>query len=228
MPGTVRTRHDPFAFFLYPDPPELFNDPVEKGHNVVNVKPAPISRDKAGAATFDDLLVAVGKTRNRDAFVRLFEHYAPRVKSFLMKGGLRPDQADEAAQETMLTVWQKAPDYDPLRAGAGTWIFTIARNKRIDLQRKGGRDMPLPEEMQLPSQIFSDTSIGEAQDARAVAAALDALPAEQSDMIRKAYFEDKTQNEIAAETGLPLGTVKSRIRLALEKLRAAMGDEVRP
>lgn len=210
---------------LYLPAGEMFNEPAMTGHNVINK-----DCDAAGKGmpTFDDLLVVVGKSRNREAFVRIFEHYAPRVKSFLMKGGLAPDQADEVAQETMLTVWQKAPAYDPQKASAGTWIFTIARNRRIDVQRKSGRDVQMPEEVQLPSPVFTDTSIGEAQDARAVAAALDALPAEQSDMIRKAYFEDKTQNEIAAETGLPLGTVKSRIRLALDKLRAAMGDEVRP
>src|SRR6185503_7401895 len=94
--------------------------------------------------TFEDLLVAVGKNRDRDAFVRLFEHYAPRVKSFLMKGGMSPAQADDLAQDTMLTVWRKAPQYNPVLAGAGTWIFTIARNRRIDYLRKQARPEPDP------------------------------------------------------------------------------------
>lgn len=178
---------------------------------------------------FGDLLVAVGRHRDRGAFVRIFEHYAPRVKSFLMKGGLTPEQADEVAQDTMLTVWQKAPAYDPQRASAGTWIFTIARNKRIDLQRKGWRDLSLPEGVEFPSSAPAvDTRMGEAQDSAALAAAVGDLPPEQAELIRKAYLEDKTHSDIAAETGLPLGTVKSRIRLALGKLRATMGERKGP
>ena len=92
--------------------------------------------DSASAVTFDDLLVAVGKTGNRDAFVRLFEYFAPRVKSFLMRGGLSEDMADELAQETMLTAWHRAESYNPGKAKASTWIYTIARNKKIDWLRK--------------------------------------------------------------------------------------------
>ena len=178
------------------------------------------------AMTFDDLLVTVGRSRSRDAFIRLFGHYAPRVKSFLMKGGLTPEQADEVAQETMLTVWQKAPAFDPKKAGAGTWIFTIARNKRIDLQRKGWRDVQYPEGMDFPaSAALADVQMNEAQGAQKLSAAINTLPPEQADLIRKVYFEDKTQNDIAAQTGIPLGTVKSRIRLGLGKLRDAMKEE---
>jgi len=202
--------------------PLLFDE--DRGHNQAKVLQSQTMRPDAAVVTFDDLLVAVGKSRSRDAFVRLFEHYAPRVKSFLMKGGLSPAQADEVAQETLLTVWQKAPAYDPQKAGAGTWIFTIARNKRIDLQRKSGRETPLPDHMELPAsaQDAPDIAAGAAQDSKALAAAIAALPPEQANMIRKTYFEDKTHNDIAAETGIPLGTVKSRIRLALGKLRETM------
>lgn len=177
--------------------------------------------------TFDDLLVAVGQTRNRDAFVRLFEHFAPRVKSFLMKAGMAPDQADELAQETMLTVWHRAASYDPARAGAGTWIFTIARNKRIDFLRRGAATVsagaldPLlaDENADLPDDVAA-----RAEEDRILSAALGELPADQAVLVRKAFFEDKSHSDIAAETNLPLGTVKSRLRLAMDRLRRHVKD----
>lgn len=203
---------------LYAAPPPLLNGAMDMGHNPAR-KTLPAA--PAPAVTFDDLLVAVGAARNRDAFVRLFEHYAPRVKSFLMKGGLTPEQADEVAQETMLTVWQKAPSYDPRKAGAGTWIFTIARNRRIDMQRRGKYTAPMPEEHELPAatDLLPDDAMEQSQDSRVLSAALDNLPDEQADLIRRAFLEDKTHQDIAKETGLPLGTIKSRIRLGLGKLR---------
>lgn len=214
------------TFSLYPEGSLLFNGDMVTGHNQVKVLGSGVMEGDPAAVGFDDLLVAVGKTRSRDAFVRLFEHYAPRVKSFLMKGGLSPEQADEVAQETMLAVWQKAPAFDPQKAGAGTWIFTIARNRRIDLQRKGWRDVPLPDYMDFPTAAKDapDITAGDAQGSRILGAAIESLPPEQADLIRKVYFEDKTQNDIAAETGIPLGTVKSRIRLALGKLRDTMKE----
>lgn len=218
------------AFIPCRNVPILLCETVLAGHNVTARRESGVVDALASAVGgFGDLLVAVGRHRDRSAFVRIFEHYAPRVKSFLMKGGLTPEQADEVAQDTMLTVWQKAPAYDPQRASAGTWIFTIARNKRIDLQRKGWRDLPLPEGVEFPSSAPAvDTRMGEAQDSAALAAAVRGLPPEQAELIRKAYLEDKTHSDIAAETGLPLGTVKSRIRLALGKLRATMGDRKGP
>ena len=212
------------SFFLCPARAYLLNEGM--GHNQAKMIKSQAMGTDVSAVTFDDLLVAVGKSRSRDAFVRLFGHYAPRVKSFLMKGGLSPEQADEVAQETMLTVWQKAPAFDPKKAGAGTWIFTIARNKRIDLQRKGGRDVQYPEGMDFPAgAVLADVQMSDEQSAKKLSVAIDALPPEQADLIRKVYFEDKTQNDIAAETGIPLGTVKSRIRLGLGKLRDAMKEE---
>lgn len=211
--------------------PFIFGDPSQ---NLLNKGVKMLSAHEEGLArpvTFEDLLVSVGARHDRDAFVRIFEHYAPRVKSFLMKGGMSADEADDLAQETLLTVWHKAPSYDPRRAGAATWIYTIARNKKIDaLRRKtpltglaadrGDDDIPDPASSN--EGIFED-----AFDARTVSRALKTLPPEQADLIRRSFFEDKTHSDIAAETGIPLGTVKSRIRLALERLRRDMG-EVRP
>ncbi len=193
-------------------------------------KPAPApARDTPGPVTFEDLIVAVGKGRNRDAFIRLFEYFAPRVKSFLMKSGMTPDQAEELAQETMLAVWQKAEGFDPRKATASTWIFTIARNKRIDALRKATLrqtldldDVPEPAD---DSAEKPDALAARQEERQMISAALKTLPPEQADLLHKSFFEDKTHGEIAAETNLPLGTIKSRIRLAMDKLRQHLGAE---
>ncbi len=180
-----------------------------------------VTEKESAAAHFASLIRAVAQERNRESFVELFDYFAPRVKSFLMRGGTSEDTADELAQETMLAVWNKADAYDPARAAPSTWIYTIARNKKIDALRKTGRfeiddsdPSLLRSEGDAPSQHLMDT-----QDTDAIAAALETLPGEQSDLLYKSFFEDKSHQEIAAETGIPLGTVKSRIRLALERLR---------
>lgn len=199
------------------DSPAFRPGPSWTGSGQDHVAPAP---------SFEDLLLAVGATRNRDAFIRLFEYFAPRVKSFLMKGGMAPDAADELAQETMLSVWDRADSFNPARAAASTWIFTIARNKRIDALRK--RKMP---EVELDDPLLVDADaplpddiIHRDQETRIVADAIRALPPEQAELIQKAYFEEKTHSDIAAETHLPLGTVKSRIRLALDRMRQTVGQ----
>lgn len=176
---------------------------------------------------FNALLQAVGQYRDRAAFIALFQHFAPRLKSFLMKKGNTPEHAEELAQETMLSVWDKAPQYDPTRAGAGTWIFTIARNRHIDSLRRGSARPDI--DIDDPAFILADDS--PAPDARVIeedragklAAAIQSLPPEQSDVIRKSFFEDMTHAQIAAETKIPLGTIKSRLRLALERLHKHLG-----
>lgn len=195
----VNSRMDRYAL------PQPANDPV-----------------KPDTDYFRDLLVAVGQKRDRQAFAALFGYYAPRIKSFLMKGGADPETADELAQDTMVTVWQKATSYDPAKASAGTWIFTIARNKRIDGLRKKIR----PEiDMDDAELVTDDTpsavdALSLEEETAIMADALKALPEEQAGLLYKSFFEDKTHADIAREMKLPLGTVKSRIRLALEKLRA--------
>ena len=175
--------------------------------------------------TFDDLLVSVGATRNRDSFIRLFEYFAPRVKSFLMQGGFNPESADELAQETMLTVWDKAASFDPSQAKASTWIFTIARNKKIDHIRKYKRVPLKAEDLAFAHTEYEapDDTLETMQDNKALSEAMEKLPEEQAALLRKSFFEDKTQNDIAEESNIPLGTVKSRIRLALERLRYHLG-----
>ncbi len=171
---------------------------------------------------FRDLLLAVGRNKDKEAFAELFDYFAPRIKSFLMKGGASPDAADELAQETMITIWQRAQSYDPAKAGASTWIFTIARNKRIDALRKQVRPEFDPAD---PLTVVDDTpdasdTIARGEEMDAMETAIQSLPPEQAELLYKSFFEDKTHADIAEETKLPLGTVKSRIRIALEKLRA--------
>ena len=170
---------------------------------------------------FNEMLSAVGKHKDKDAFIQLFEHFAPRIKSFLMKSGASPETADELAQETMLTIWNKAESYNPAQAAASTWIFTIARNKRIDALRRTKRHDPDPAD----PLLVEDAQPGPGQNAlhreetRILSEAIKTLPDEQALLVRKSFFEDKSHAVIAEETGIALGTVKSRIRLALERLR---------
>lgn len=173
----------------------------------------------SGPARHRALLEAVAR-KDKEAFAELFEYFAPRIKSFLMKGGAAPDAADELAQETMLAIWQRAGSYDPAKASASTWIFTIARNKRIDALRKKARPEIDPADPALVEDDSPSASeqVAQAQETDAMAQAIRALPTDQADLLYKAFFEDKTHADIARETKLPLGTVKSRIRLALEKL----------
>jgi RNA polymerase sigma factor (sigma-70 family) len=166
---------------------------------------------------------AVRDRQDQEAFAALFRHFAPRVKAFLMKSGAAADQAEEVAQDVMATVWRKADMFDPGKASVSTWIYTIARNRRIDLIRKTRRpepeDLPWgPEETPSASDMMALQ-----QDTEQLGRALKALPDTQRALIERAYFGDLTHSEIAAETGLPLGTIKSRIRLALDKLRQTMG-----
>jgi len=167
-------------------------------------------------------ITAIRDQQDQQAFAALFRHFAPRVKGFLMKSGARPDVAEEVAQDVMATLWRKAALFDPARASVSTWIFTIARNRQIDRIRKERR--PEPKDLTWGPEAEPDQEdvLGLAQDTERLGAALAALPEKQRRLIEKAYFGDLSHSEIAAETGLPLGTIKSRIRLALDRLRHTM------
>lgn len=169
------------------------------------------------------LVERVHLAKDRDAFVALFRHFAPRVKAFLMKSGAGEAMAEECTQEVMATLWQKAHLFDPSRANVSTWVFTIARNKKIDAIRRQKR--PEPEDLPWGPEAEPDQAdvISLRQETNKLAKAVAELPEKQRELVEKAYFGDLSHSEIAAETGLPLGTIKSRIRLALERLRHAMG-----
>ena len=167
-------------------------------------------------------ITAVRDAQDQAAFAELFSHFAPRVKAFLMKSGATPDLGEEVAQDVMATLWRKAHLFDPTKASVSTWIFTIARNRRIDMLRKQRR--PEPEDLPWGPEAEPDQADALAlqQDCDQLGKALESLPAKQKDLIERAYFGDLTHREIADATGLPLGTIKSRIRLALDRLRHQM------
>lgn len=182
-----------------------------------------VSGDRTGTTTdWIGHVIRIRDERDREAFADLFRHFAPRVKAFLMKSGADATSAEECAQEVMATLWHKAHMFDPTRASVATWIFTIARNRRIDILRRHKRpepeDLPWGPEPE-PGQEDVLTLQKESEMLRA---AIQQLPDAQRDLIERAYFAELTHSEIAAQTGLPLGTIKSRIRLALDRLRHAM------
>lgn len=170
------------------------------------------------------LIRAIAETADREAFTGLFTHFAPRVKSYLTRLGAPAAAAEELAQETLLTVWRKAAQFDPARAGASTWIFTIARNLLIDALR---RDRPAPTEddpTDSEPEPAADVVMFAAERDDRVRGALKALPREQVEVIELSFFAEAPHSEIAERLGLPLGTVKSRLRLAMGRLRALLED----
>ena len=172
--------------------------------------------------TWVEHLKRIQADQDQRAFAELFAHFAPRVKAFLMKSGASPSMAEECTQEVMATLWHKAHLFDPSRASVATWIFTIARNKKIDALRKQRR--PEPENLEWGPEAEPEAAdiLVLQQESQQLTQAMTALPSQQRELIEKAYFGDLSHSEIAAETGLPLGTIKSRLRLALSKLRQTM------
>jgi RNA polymerase sigma-70 factor (ECF subfamily) len=169
-------------------------------------------------------IVAIAADRSRESFALLFARFAPRVKSYLLKQGAKPELAEELAQETLLTVWRKAGYFDPARASASTWIFTIARNLRIDALRRERHPDDLADEPELlpPEQTAPDEALSAGERESRLRAALKTLPPEQAEVVALSFFHDKAHAEISAELGVPLGTVKSRLRLAMVRLRAQL------
>jgi RNA polymerase sigma-70 factor (ECF subfamily) len=178
------------------------------------------------AGRLNALVVAVAASRDRAAFQSLFDHFAPRVKGYLMRLGAGSAVAEDLAQEAMLAVWRKAALFDPAKASAATWIFTIARNLRIDAIRRERRPELDPNDPALQPQAGEDAdeSLDRAKAEDRLRVALAGLPREQSEIIELSFLAEKPHSLIASELGLPLGTVKSRIRLAMARLRLALGD----
>ena len=191
----------------------------------VTTSTKPASGD-GNTPSLSDLVVAVGLRRDRTAFAGLFAHFAPRLKAYLMRSGSNAATAEELVQEVMVTLWRRAETFDPAQANASTWVFTIARNKRIDLIRRERRPEFDPEDPALvpAAEPAADHTVAAIQDSARLRAALTELPAEQQDILRMAYFEDLPHSAIAERCDMPLGTVKSRIRLALTRLRKIMKD----
>jgi len=176
---------------------------------------------------FVRLASAVAERRDQTAFAELFDYFAPRIKSYLLRLGMESGQAEELTQEVMIVLWHKAGLFDPVKSSLSTWLFRIARNRRIDAFRRDKSALLDADDPALqPSQPESADDIVEAEerDERVRRAMLD-LPDEQAELVKQAFFLGRSHSQIAEDTGLPLGTVKSRIRLAFSRLRRSLeGD----
>jgi len=182
------------------------------------------SEEPGAEASAEVLMAAVAERRDRKAFVRLFELFAPRIKGYLIRQGADQATAEDLVQDVMLTVWRRAAQFDANKAAVSTWVFTIARNRRIDTLRRARRPEIDPEDPALVREPDdpADRVVEAAQRRECLHAAVAELPDDQAKLLRLAYFENKSHSVIAAELSLPLGTVKSRLRLAMGKLRAAL------
>lgn len=192
------------------------------------LKPAGQAADPPSADELCRLMRRVAVDQDRAAFATLFGYFAPRLKTFLLRSGMAERAAEEMVQETMLIVWRKSSHFDARRAGVSTWILTIARNQRIDRLRRERLDpvdtnFDPDAEAEWPdsAEQFTMAAQREAQ----VRSALAALPDEQALIVRLSFFAEKPHAEIARQLGIPLGTVKSRMRLAMSRLRALLQGE---
>ncbi len=171
-----------------------------------------------------DCMRLIALNKSREAFTELFDYFAPRVKSYMQRLGSSDSEAEELAQDVMVTVWRKADLYDRAQASVSTWIFRVARNRRIDLKRRLQRpELSQDEPMLLPAEIEApDAAFSRQQTEARVRASLAKLPPEQIALIRAAFYDGLSHAEIAAKMRLPLGTVKSRIRLAFQRLKGEL------
>lgn len=186
-------------------------------------------KEPAGTVEWDHLLRAIALHQDRSAFATLFAYFAPRIKTYMQRSGSSDVNAEELAQETMLAVWRKASLFDPAAATAATWIFTIARNLRIDAYRRERRNLTteasdIALEFKVDEAPRPDARLIAAQTERRVRAALDSLSEEQQRVVELSFFGDVAHGEIAKILKIPLGTVKSRLRLATSRLRNLLGE----
>jgi RNA polymerase sigma-70 factor, ECF subfamily len=183
-----------------------------------------------GGGDWAEKIQAIATREDRVAFAEIFNHFAPRVKAYLRKAGASEAEAEEIAQEAMLSVWRKAALFNPMVSGVETWIFTIARNLRIDAirrERRGGaiRIDEVEAEYEVDEAPLADVRIVAAQSEARVREALAALPRDQLTVIQMSFFKEQAQAEIARTLQIPLGTVKSRVRLAMKRLRGLLEAE---
>lgn len=168
-------------------------------------------------------LTSLAETRDKAEFAAIYGYFAPRVKSYIVRLGMPLATAEEVAQEAMLSVWRKSHLFNSTKASASTWIFTLARNLCIDrMRREKAVEYELPEEEPDPDQRdMAEHSVLEERMQVAIAS----LPESQAQVLHLSYYEGKSHSEIADQLGIPLGSVKSRLRLAFSKLKAHWGEE---
>ena len=184
----------------------------------------PAAKDKE--LTF--LIGRIASFKDKTAFSELFKLVGPRIKGYLMKLGSSDVAAEDLLQEVMLTVWRKSETFDRSKAAVSTWLFTIARNKRIDMLRKEIRPQldPLDPMLSPNQEAAADDIYGSNQEAIKISKAIEQLPTDQAVLIKMTYYEDKSHSIIADELKMPLGTVKSRIRLASTRLRKLLEGKI--
>ncbi|MEQ1615407.1 MAG: sigma-70 family RNA polymerase sigma factor [Hyphomicrobiaceae bacterium] len=173
-----------------------------------------------------ELISRVATRSDAEAFRKLFQSFAPRVKAYMMRQGADANTAEELAQETLLTVWRKASLYSSEKGSAATWIFTIARNLRIDRLRREVPWQQLPDghDEEASDDTPPDQAVVDRERQKRVQDVLTTLPPDQHEVVSLAYIEGLSHSEIAQRLKLPLGTVKSRMRLAYQKIREAVED----
>ncbi|MEM7493920.1 MAG: sigma-70 family RNA polymerase sigma factor [Pseudomonadota bacterium] len=171
-----------------------------------------------------DCVEAIASSKSRSAFSHVFEYFAPRLKSYLMRLGSDDVGAEEIVQEVMLNVWRKAEQYDRRQASVSTWIFRIARNRRIDSHRRLNKpELDAEDPMLQPAAIEEpDITVNRAQIEVVVRKELETLPEDQLVLLKAAFYEGLSHSQIAKKFGLPLGTVKSRIRIAFQRLKGQL------
>ena len=170
-------------------------------------------------------MCAVSDHRDRASFMRIYDHFAPRLQRYLRNLGMAEHVADELVQEALLTVWRKANLFDPARAALGTWLFRIGRNLYIDHVRRERHWLPVQDGLELLDQIRSDGGDSQPEsyiDQRLLTQAIDELPPAQAKLVRMCYLQSKSHGEISRELDMPLGTVKSSLRRAFAKLQTSM------
>lgn len=170
------------------------------------------------------LAARVARERDRVAFEKLFDHFAPRLNGYLQRLGMDAGQAEDVAQDVMSVLWHKAHLFDPAKSSLATWLFRVARNRRIDLVRrdKSHRLDPFDPIFEPEAPEPADVTVDGTRRNDRVRIALASLPRDQVELVQLAFFVGLTHSQIAERTGLPLGTVKSRIRLAFARLRQAI------
>ena len=206
--------------------------PARNSAQIIAMRPTKDNGTPTGSSANNEWALCINRVADQDkkAFAALFKHYAPQIRAYGLATNAVPGLdafADELVQETMIKVWRNAQRFDGSKAGATTWIFTIARNARIDLLRRGKRykaDVDADDLWLESDEAAPVDQLEQRRNTSTIRAALSQLPVEQAQAISKVYLEGKSHSEVAGELQLPLGTVKSRVRLALSKMKLLVNE----